>query len=401
MRLDTIPKIEQFIVDALLSSTNIPLGVNVVRLAALEDEEGITRMARSIVVRYTGSTVNVEQKVPVVTTRTMSFELIHSAQSYLTESGHDYALKMASGAYLALNNHTPLSVGVLTLMPFHLTKESFEGISDSSHYTYTQTWEMEVKEIHDLQTLDPCVLAGNCASLFPLNTVQIMKPGDVLYNNELYSPVLPPEPLGIMPYDSDYTGVEEDGQGNLVYTEDSEKIFAENWADRYFTHTGTFDNSGEFLICHVRNREDGSIVNEYFAANPENRRVVQVGGNLFKSPAGMPMGVKEDLSQPDSLQAGYHHRSTYGTTLYPKARIWADPGDEFAPVDYIRYGGLYRVQDGTELVVDHETYLYIGGTRLGKAWVKKDQFILLRKLEMEYPWFCDGEIPDGQIPLCD
>ena len=102
MRLDTIPKIEQFIVDALLSSEQIPLGVNVMRLAAMEDDEGIARMARSIVIRYTGSNVNVENNVPVVLTRAMEFEIIHSAQSYLTESGHDYALKMCAGAYITL-----------------------------------------------------------------------------------------------------------------------------------------------------------------------------------------------------------------------------------------------------------------------------------------------------------
>ena len=59
MRLDTISRIEQFMTDALLSSPLIPLGVNVIRLAATEDEEGIAVMARTIVVRYTGSTVNV------------------------------------------------------------------------------------------------------------------------------------------------------------------------------------------------------------------------------------------------------------------------------------------------------------------------------------------------------
>ena len=41
MRLDTISRIEQFMTDALLSSPLIPLGVNVIRLAATEDEEGI------------------------------------------------------------------------------------------------------------------------------------------------------------------------------------------------------------------------------------------------------------------------------------------------------------------------------------------------------------------------
>ena len=59
MKLDTITKIEQFLENILLSTEDIPLGVNVVRLAATQDEEGIARMAKSIVVRYTDSSVNI------------------------------------------------------------------------------------------------------------------------------------------------------------------------------------------------------------------------------------------------------------------------------------------------------------------------------------------------------
>ena len=81
MRTDTIPKIENFITDVLLSSKYIPLGVNVIRLAAVQDEEGVTSMTRSIAVRYVNSTINVEQKTPIVITRTMTFEVIISAQS--------------------------------------------------------------------------------------------------------------------------------------------------------------------------------------------------------------------------------------------------------------------------------------------------------------------------------
>ena len=69
--------------DALLSSPQVPLGVNVLRLAATEDEEGIVKMGRTIVVRYSGSSLSVQSTEPLVTLRTMSFEITLSAQSYL------------------------------------------------------------------------------------------------------------------------------------------------------------------------------------------------------------------------------------------------------------------------------------------------------------------------------
>ena len=51
--------------DALLSSPQIPLGVNIVRLAGTSDEEGITALARSITVRYIGSTLSLQQTQPM------------------------------------------------------------------------------------------------------------------------------------------------------------------------------------------------------------------------------------------------------------------------------------------------------------------------------------------------
>ena len=94
MRLDTITKIERFIVDSLLSSVQIPLGVNVIRLADDADTEGITAMTYSIVVRYVGSQAQLVREVPLTMRRTLQFEITHAAQSYLSQSGHDYAERL-------------------------------------------------------------------------------------------------------------------------------------------------------------------------------------------------------------------------------------------------------------------------------------------------------------------
>ena len=147
MRLDTITRIERFIQDALLSSPQIPLGVNVVRLAADYDTEGIAAMARSIVVRYVGSDASTIREVPLVLRRTLTFELTHAAQSYLTQSGHDYAIQMCAGAQLTLNNSVPINTGGQVVVPLYLVSERFEGLTDSTHYVYVQTWQCTVEEI--------------------------------------------------------------------------------------------------------------------------------------------------------------------------------------------------------------------------------------------------------------
>ena len=142
MRLDTISRIEQFMTDALLSSPLIPLGVNVIRLAATEDEEGIAVMARTIVVRYIGSSINVINIAPLATERSMEFEVTLAAQSYLTQSGHDYVTQMCAGCYNTLNNQVPMNCCVEIMEPPHLNNESFQGLTDQSQYFYTQTWSL-------------------------------------------------------------------------------------------------------------------------------------------------------------------------------------------------------------------------------------------------------------------
>jgi len=261
-----------------------------------------------------------------------------------------------------------------------------------------------------LVSLDPCVLSGNCAALFPLNTIQTILPGDVLYGNELYAPVLPVQgPLGLLPYRAEFAGVEEDEGGNLVYTKDRDQTFIHNWEEHYVTHTNTFDNSDTFLICHVRRRDDNSIVKMYYAANPDDRRVVQIAGfqpgdrrllgQLWKSPVD-GLGLAENSNGPMNLPAQYAQKNSYGVTIYPKVKIYADPSNPDAPTDHIKYGVIHMVQEGTELTVDGETYIYIGGTRLGRAWVNKEDFYVLKDREIQRPWYCDVEMPEGDSPEC-
>jgi hypothetical protein len=100
MELSTITRIEQYMVDALVASPLIPISVNVLRLADAIENEGIVQQTNNIVVRYTGASNVVKNRIPMVFERQMSFELDFSCQNYLTSSGHDFATQLLTGAFI-------------------------------------------------------------------------------------------------------------------------------------------------------------------------------------------------------------------------------------------------------------------------------------------------------------
>ena len=107
MQLNTITRIEQYMVDALVASPVIPINVNVLRLADAVDKEGIVQQTNNIVVRYTGAANTVVNKIPMVFTRRMTFECNFSCQNYLSSSGHDFATQLLTGAFITLNGGVP------------------------------------------------------------------------------------------------------------------------------------------------------------------------------------------------------------------------------------------------------------------------------------------------------
>ena len=357
MQLDTISNIEQFIVDALLSSPHIPLGVNVVRLAATTDEEGIMAMGRSIVVRYVSSKVNVTKRVPMTVERTMTFQLIHSAQSYLSESGHDAALQMCAGAYMTLGGGVPVRTGLQILEPFSMSNETFDGLTDSSHYVYMQSWELAFTEISPDFNPDPCVFAGNCKELWPDEVTGTILPGDVIYGNMLYSPVLPPIPGD--EYDEELCGVEVRGE-SLVYTHDTSQVFLQDWQRYELVSTNTTTADGTLLICNIK--EDGEQIDTYFASNCDERSLI---------------GVSTDLWNNNKNNTVVKYKSSMGwANQWPKTTIYHDPTEEDGPTTLIKYGWVIRVEIGTSLIVDGETFYRASEWTFGTAWIRSTDVTL-------------------------
>lgn len=404
MRLDTISKIEQYMADAIMSSRQIPQGVNVIRLAATNDEEGITQLARSIVVRYTGSSVVTENKVPMVVTRTMTFEIQLAAQSYLTESGHDYAIQMCAGTYMTLNNRVPANTGVQVTEPLKMVRESFEGLTDSSHYIYSQTWELEVQEINRLVALDPCVARGNCSFLFPVSTLETLLPGDVMDGNVIYVPVLPPPPNE--PYDENWAGVTEK-DGNLVYTADPRVVFLYDWENYEFRSTGTRDTTETFLVVNIYDRESGSLYDSYLAYNKDDRRLIQVAGNqpgrynwmqgMFISGLDKP-GLMDDSNGPEVIPQHMYSKNGFLYVDATKAYVYADPTTEDSAKIIVKWGRMLPYAINSELMVDGEKYYIVGGHSLGTGWIKERDVRLISQERVEPQLECDGEVIQPGVP---
>jgi hypothetical protein len=415
MRLDTIVKIERFIQDVLLSSPQIPLGVNIVRLAADYDTEGIAAMAYSITVRYVGSSTVELQSVPLSTQRTYNFELTHAAQSYLTQSGHDYALQMCAGAEMSLAGKVPLNVGLTVDVPFFMSSEQFQGLTDSSHYVYTQTWSLVVQDIYPVTSIDPCVWGGNCSFLFPQCAVSEVLPGDVLYGNVLYSPVLPP-PVGA-DYEPQWCGVVQRGK-DLVYKADESQVFLYDWTKYKLVSTEKFDSSKEFLIVSIYDENDKFVRQDYFA-NCDCRRVIQIAGSipsfgdsnwitgLYTSALGEP-GNPLASNGPETLQPVMQAKNGYGYVYLDRTFVWEDPRDPNSNRASVRFGRVYRTLSGVTMEYEGQEYYLIGGTPIGKAWIRTQDFKLI---EYDPHAVCEGDTIDpnaedgngpgsGTLPPC-
>ena len=387
--------------DALLSSTLIPLGVNVIRLAATEDEEGIAVMARTIVVRYVSSSVTVTNLSPLATERVMTFEVTLAAQSYLTQSGHDYVTQMCAGCYNTLNNQVPMDCGVEVLEPLHLSQENFQGLTDNSQYVYTQTWSLTAQEINSVFAMDPCVQRGNCSYLFPSEYLSTVLPGDVLYSNLLYAPVLPP-PAGL-DYDPEFCGVEVKGD-DLVYKTDTNMVFLRDWTKYNLVSTGTFTTTGDMLVVNIYEKETNKLIGDYLASNCGGRGLIQIAGNqparngnfiggLYTSrvdQAGNPTASSGEVLTPVFAQ-----KNGYGYVNVIRATVYTDPTIDGQATATVKYGQLYTYQEGTELMAGGQKYLYIGGTPIGKAWIREIDF---RVVKYDPGQNCTGPNVEPGIP---
>ena len=384
MRLDSITRMERFIVDALLASSQIPLGVEVIRLADTIENEGIIQQGSSIVVRYTGSSVSVQEVAPLTTLRTMTFDVTLSSQDYLAQSGHDYVVQMCAGSVNTLSNAVPSDTGMQVFQPFVLASEDFAGLSDNSIYSYNQTWQCVVQETFSISAIDPCVARGNCRYLFPSNVVSVIRPGEVVptsgppsaptRTNLIFAPVPPPAALGTDAWDPRLAGVIPDpnNPANLIYEKDPGVTFIENWTAYEYVSTNTY--AGELLIVNIYNKETGEVYREgVFYGNAELRALISVQLQMYISRINQ-VGALETSGIAESIPLPNADRNGYGYVVTEGGRViaYSDPTSATAATTLIEYGTPFYYDTGVELTVNGVVYVKIGGVPgFGEAWVRK------------------------------
>ena len=293
MELNTLTRIEQYLCDALIASPLIPISVNVLRLADVIDNEGVVQQTNNIVVRYTGATNNVVNKIPMVFTRRLSFELNFSCQNYLTSSGHDFATQLLVGAFNTLNGGVPGGAGVQVIEPFTCDIERFTGITEESQYTYTQTYNVTIEEALPYVALDPCVQRGNCRALWPGTGVETKLPlGGVVdeASGSIYVPAYTcdQEPTEDYGTNSGVRWSNEVAQnGDWVFICDPECVFLENPLDQpiYLLTTNSYTEDGR-LVVTVWDANTRTPIREVFYVDSGKklaRYAVNCGGMLSRT----------------------------------------------------------------------------------------------------------------------
>lgn len=344
--LNSITRIERFMVDSLSTSNLIPLGVQILRLADEIDKEGVLSRANSIVVRYSGSSIQVKHKNPLVYEKNMDFTVEFYCQSYLSDSGHDFATHLLSATSKILSNQVPMGTGHQIVDPFNLSSERFEGLTENSQYKYSQQWNLTAEETFQPFALDPCVLRGNCEAVWPPFGVKTeRKPWEVVppESNGIYAPVNSEgelEPLVISP------------DGSLSFR-DSGEVFCENedWKGWVFKPGFLDGSSDSSLVSVVILGEEGEIVREH---------IYLPTGNLLPK-----------LSVPE---AGFQVDIFTGSPLYEvnyKTKAVSDPMS-VSPMTSVLYPGrLLEVKETVRLEVEGVVYtLVTKGSPRETPWVR-------------------------------
>ena len=381
MEISTITRIEQYLCDALIASPLIPLGVNVLRLADVIDKEGVVSQTNNIVVRYTGASNTVKNRVPMVFERSMRFELNFSCQNYLTSSGHDFATQLLTGAFITLNGSVPGGAYVQVLEPFVCVTEDFTGLSDQSQYTYTQVYQLIIEEALPYIALDPCVQRGDCRQIFPALGVETKLPlGGILdeTTGDIYVPAYdcdgqPPED-----YDACY-GIRWSNEltqsGDWVFICDPDCVFIRDPLGQpiYLLSNNSYTEDGR-LVVTIFDAETREPLREVFYCNTGKklaRYAVELWSDTVNKSGAISAKATKDASWYQSMNTGEFAVVTGGYQF-----LYVDPLNPDAPQLYLDGGILIGVQMQTFIQTPKGRFYYVGQSPQGKGWMLEGTFEL-------------------------
>lgn len=382
MELNTISRIEQFLCDSLIASPLIPVSVNVLRLADAIDNEGVVSQTNNVVIRYTGHSNNVKNRIPLVYEKTMTFELNFSCQNYLSSSGHDFATQLLTGAEITITGSVPSGAYVQVTEPFTCTGSTFTGINPESQYTYTQTYAVTVEESLPFIALDPCVQRGDCRRIFPGSNVETRLPlAGVLdeASGDIYIPWYP----GQIPEEAEFTspkGVRWSNEvlqsGNWVFACDPNEVFIEDPLGQpiYLLSNNNYTEDGR-LVVTVWDAETKEPIKEVFYSN-SGKKLARYAVDLWRNTieAG-----SSNVSVQANLDASFFSGITYGEFAIVKgafALFYSDPMNPEAKQLTLMGGTLIGVQPDVFVQSPAGRFYFVPQSPQGKGWLLEGTFEL-------------------------
>ena len=381
MELSSVTRMEQFLCDSLIASPLIPLGVNVLRLADVAQNEGIVSQTNNIVVRYTSSSTTVKNRVPLVYEETMYFELNFSCQNYLSSSGHDFATQLLMAAKITLSGSVPSGAFIQAIEPFHCTSSQFTGLTPQSQYTYTQTYSLVVEEVLPYIALDPCVQRGDCRQIFPTQNVLTSLPLAGIVDEatgDIYVPWYPNTnpieeafitALGVRWSD------ELSQAGNWVYVCAPDEIFIEDPLNQpiYLLSNNNFTEDGR-LVVTIWDKDTSLPIREVFYVNT-GKKLARYALELWRNTV---QGAASGTIAPDSvLDATYTSGFTIGEFAIVRGafqKLYSDPMNPEAGVQSLTGGTLIGVKPDTFIQTPAGRFYFVPRSPQGKGWLIKDSF---------------------------
>jgi hypothetical protein len=387
MQLYTISRIEQYICDALIASPEIPLSVNVIRLADAIDKEGVVQDTNNIVVRYVSSFFNVLTRIPLVYERALTFELNFSCQNYLTSSGHDFATQLLAGALNTLVNGVPGDAGVAVAESFTLQSEQFTGITENSQYTYTQIWQITISETVPYVALDPCVQRGDCSQIFPGRYTRTNLPlaGVIDDEGRIFVPALPDGSCAdVVEADGGNGGsIEWENQvtrsGNMVYHCDRNQVFLPaELIDRVrITWTGQYlgDDRNKIMVAITEIETNETIAEvQYCGLNdidgfPQYLMRYQI--ELWRSTIGNITNENRGRSVLTDAWTMSTQTGILAVVLSNAQPVYTDPTNPEAAQRMVDGGIVVGVLPHVYIQAGPDRYVMIQQSPVGRGWMKE------------------------------
>lgn len=366
--------------DALIASPMIPISVNVLRLADAVESEGVVQQTNNIVVRYTGASNTVKNRIPMVFERRLTFELNFSAQNYLTSSGHDFATQLLAGAFITLNGSVPSGAYVQVIEPFVCTSERFTGLTEESQYTYTQEYQVTIEEALPYIALDPCVQRGDCRQLFPGLGVETKLPlGGVLdeASGDIYVPAYICDGEPSEDFDACY-GIRWSSEltqsGNWVFICDPDCVFLEDPLGQpiYLLSNNNYTEDGR-LVVTIFDAITKEPIREVFYCNTGKklaRYAIELWRNTIeKSSGGVGFNAVKDSSWFQGINFG-----DFAVVLGGYQFLYTDPLNPDAPKLSIDGGALIGVQRDVFVQTPKGRFYFVGQSPQGKGWLAEGTF---------------------------